>query len=89
MPAGIHRQLVDIGGSDAGLVERFSEPVRSALAGRRSWYGVRIEPVGRTGEVMLRIDGVDGHLALVLGRAEMEPRQLASLVRRTVLRLDL
>jgi hypothetical protein len=85
----LDRQVVDIAGSDAQLVARLSEPLRRALAGRCAWYGVHIEPFGRTGSVMVRINGPDGHLGLLLGTADLEPQRLVSRVRDAVRRLDL
>jgi hypothetical protein len=83
------RHLVEVGGDDARLVDRLAEPLQKALAGRRSFYAVRIEAVGRVGEVMVSIDGTKGHLPLLFGPEDMDAGYVCSVVKDTVRRYDL
>jgi hypothetical protein len=83
------RRLVDVGGDDKRLVARLTEPLQKALSGRRSLYAVRIETVGRVGEVMIAIDGIKGHLPLLFGPEDMDAGYVCSVVKDTVRRYDL
>jgi hypothetical protein len=83
------RKIVEVGGDDQGLVARLAEPLQRALAGRRSFYAVRIEAVGRVGEVMVSIDGAKGHLPLLFGPEDMDAGYVCSVVKDTVRRYDL
>jgi hypothetical protein len=82
------RQAVEITGSDKGLVDRLAEPLQQALSSRRSHYAVRIETLGRVGEVMVRIDGTKGRLPLLFRPEEMEAGYVCSVVKDTVRRFD-
>ncbi len=86
---GPERQIVQVAGDDEGLVARLAEPLQRALSERRSFYSVRIEAVGRVGEVMVSIDGAKGHLPLLFRPEEMEVGYVCSVVTRTVRRYDL
>ncbi len=83
------RHRVVVGGDDTGLVDRLAEPLRNALAGRRSLYAVHIETVGRVGEVMVSIDGTKGHVPLLFGPEDMDAGYVCRVVKDTVRRFDL
>jgi hypothetical protein len=83
------RHRVEVGGDDRGLVDLLAEPLRNALAGRRSLYAVHIETVGRVGEVMVSIDGTKGHVPLLFGPEDMDSGYVCSVVKETVRRFDL
>jgi hypothetical protein len=84
----LERQIVRIGGDDEGLVALLTEPLRQALSGRRAYYSVNVEAVGRVGEVMVRIDGAKGRLPLLLRAEDIHASCVASVVRDTVHRYD-
>jgi hypothetical protein len=84
----LERQIVRIGGDDKGLVARLAEPLQRALSGRRSFYAVRIETVGRIGEVLVSIDGTKGRLPLLFRPEDMDAGYVCSVVRDTVRRFD-
>lgn len=71
------------------LLERFEEPLRRALGGRRAYYQVHIDSVGRCGEVLISIVGTKGRLPLIFGQEELEPGYVGSVVRDTVEKYDL
>jgi hypothetical protein len=81
--------LIEVGGDDVSLVARLAEPLQKALSSRRSYYAVRIEAVGRVGEVLVSIDGTKGHLPLLFGPEDMDPGYVCSVVKDTVRRYDL
>ena len=83
------RQIVKVGGDDQRLVARLAEPLQRALSGRRSFYAVHIEAVGRVGEVMVSIDGAKGHLPLLFRPEDMDAGYVCSVVKDTVRRYDL
>jgi hypothetical protein len=83
------RHLVEVVGDDVGLVARLAGPLQKALSGRRSFYAVRIEALGRVGEVMVSIDGTKGHLPLLFGPEDMDAGYVCSVVTDTVHRFDL
>jgi len=85
----LERQLVQVGGDDGALVSRLKEPLRRALAGRQSFYAVRIDSVGRLGEVMVSIDGRNGHLPLLFRPEDVDAGYVCSVVKETVQRFDL
>jgi hypothetical protein len=82
-------QVVKIGGDDQILVALLSEPLQRALSDRHSLYDVRIETVGRVGEVMVSIDGTNGHLPLLFRPEDMDAGYVCSVVKETVRRFDL
>jgi hypothetical protein len=69
---------------DAALRERLEEPLRRALGDRRAFYHVRIDAVGRCGEVLICIVGTKGRLPLIFGQEELEPGYVVRVVRDTV-----
>jgi hypothetical protein len=87
--AVLERQIVRIGGDDKALVARLAEPLKRALSDRHSYYAVRIETVGRVGEVMVCIDGTKGRIPLLFGPEEMDAGYVCSVVTDTVRRFDL
>jgi hypothetical protein len=82
------RQIVEVAGDDEGLVARLAEPLQRALSERRSFYAVRIEAVGRVGEVMVSIDGAKGRLPLLFRPEDMDVGYVCSVVTNTVRRYD-
>lgn len=88
METVLERRIVEIGGNDKDLVDRLAEPLQRALSDRHSFYAVRIESVGRVGEVMVRIDGSKGRLPLLFRPEDMEAGYVCSVVKDTVRRFD-
>jgi hypothetical protein len=84
----LERQIVKIGGDDKSLVARLAEPLKRALSGRRSFYAVHIETVGRVGEVMVSIDGHSGRLPLLFRLEDMDTGYVCTVVKDAVRRLD-
>ena len=66
-----------------------AEPLRRALADGRAFYAVRIETIGRVGEVMVSIDGAKGRLPLLFRPEELDAGYVCSVVKDTVRRFDL
>ena len=81
------QRLIRIEG-ERTLLERFAEPLRRALGGRRADYEVHIDS-GRCGEVLVTILGAKGRLPLTFGQEEFEPGYLGSVVLDTVEKYDL
>lgn len=82
--------LVRIEGQDAHLIERLRDPLRRALGDRRTYYSVRIEAIGRVGEVLVSITGSKGHLPLLLrGEEELDAAFVFRQVSDTVSRFGL
>jgi hypothetical protein len=77
------RTLIEIEG-EARLLDGLAEAVRVALADQGTSYHVRIDGVGRCGEVMVRITGSKGRLPLLFDAGELEPAYVGSVIRRTV-----
>jgi hypothetical protein len=77
---------VEIGGDSEGLVDRLREPLHRALSGRHRFYVVRVDSVGRVGEVLVSITGSKGRLPLLLGREELEPGYVSRVVSDAVQR---
>jgi hypothetical protein len=75
---------VRISGNDEALVTSLAEPVRLALEGRHRWYFVRIDDLGRVGEVLISITGSKGRLPLLFGRGELEPAHVCEVVEDAV-----
>jgi hypothetical protein len=69
---------------DRLLLDRLEEPLWRALSHRRAYYQVRIETVGRCGEILVSILGAKGQLPLIFGQEELEPGYVMSVVRDTV-----
>lgn len=69
---------------EGALVEQIGHPVRVALAARGVVYHVRIEGVGRCGDVMVSITGEKGRLPLLFSRGELEPGYVVRVVTDTV-----
>jgi hypothetical protein len=73
-----------ISGDNDGLVDRLRAPLSRALEGRCSFYSVRIEAVGRVGEILVSITGSKGRLPLLFGNEDLEPGYVSSVVRDVV-----
>ena len=72
------------------LLQRFEEPLRRALGGRRAYCEVQIHSLGgRRGEVIISIAGTKGRVPLILGQDQLEPDYVVSVVRDTVEKHDL
>jgi hypothetical protein len=54
-------------------LDGLKDPLCRALAGRRRFYRVRVEGMGRAGEVLVSITGSRGHLPLILSPQDLEP----------------
>jgi len=78
-----------ISGDNEVLVDRLRAPLRRALEGRRSFYSVRIEAVGRVGEILVSITGSKGRLPLLFGHEDLEPGYVSSVVRDVVTKFAL
>ena len=76
--------LVQIHGDDTQVVERLREPLSRALGNRRELYRVRVETVGRVGEVLVSILGHRGRIPLLFASDELEPGYVHGIVRDTV-----
>lgn len=85
----IESKLIHVTGEDSWLVDRLREPLNRALEDRRTVYEVRVESVGRVGEVLVTITGFKGHLPLFFGVEELEPGYVSRVVRDTVSRFGL
>jgi hypothetical protein len=83
------KTLVHVEGQSALLVERLRDPLRRALGDRRTFYVVKVETVGRVGEILVSIRGARGHLPLLLKEEELEPGYVAMVVKATVDRFGL
>ena len=77
-------KLVQIDGENAVVVERLREPLSRALGNRRGFYRVRVETVGRVGEVLVSILGYKGRIPLLFAPDELEPGYVHGIVRDTV-----
>jgi hypothetical protein len=80
-------RCVEIEG-EALLLEELAECIDEALGGGNAYYHVKLDGVGRCGEVVVRIDGRKGRLPLLFGRGELEPGYVRSVVRSTVERFE-
>jgi hypothetical protein len=80
----IKNGCVRIDGVDALMVARLSGALERALGGRGTSYSVSIDAVGRLGETLVSITGVNGHLPLIFGHGELDPGYLCSVVQRRV-----
>jgi hypothetical protein len=76
--------LVQIDGENPLVVERLREPVSRALGNRRAFYSVRVETVGRVGEILVSILGHKGRIPLLFAQDELEPGYVQGVVRDTV-----
>jgi hypothetical protein len=76
--------LVQIDGENPLVVERLREPVSRALGNRRAFYSVRVETVGRVGEILVSILGHKGRIPLLFAQDELEPGYVHGVVRDTV-----
>lgn len=81
--------LLDIRGEHAQLVERLREPLVRALKDRGSFYSVRVETIGRVGEVLVRITGSRGHVPLLFASDELEPGYVFRMVEDIVTKFAL
>jgi hypothetical protein len=77
-------RLVEIDGENALVVDRLKEPLRRALAGRRTFYSVHVDSVNRVGEVLVSITGRRGRLPLLFAHDELEPGYVFGVVSDTV-----
>jgi hypothetical protein len=83
------RDMVQIDGENALLVERLRDPLRRALENRGAFYSVRVDTVGRVGEILVSITGSRGRLPLLLGEEELETGFVFRVVSDTVSRYGL
>ena len=81
--------LLQVRGDSDALVDLLKEPLNKALIGRRNFYDVRVEAVGRVGEVLVSITGSKGRLPLLFGQEELEPGYVSRVVQGAVDRFAL
>ncbi len=78
------QRQVDISAENAALLDRLTDPLCRALDGRRRYYSVRVEPLGRVGEVLVTITGSKGRLPLIFSPEDLEPGDVFRIVSDTV-----
>jgi hypothetical protein len=81
--------LLQVRGDSEALIDLLKGPLDKALVGRRSFYDVRVEAVGRVGEVLVSITGSKGRLPLLFGKEELEPGYVSRVVQDAVDRFAL
>jgi hypothetical protein len=69
---------------DAGLVQGLGEALHRTLGDRQRCYRVRLEGVGRCGDVLVAVTSAEGRLPLLFDREDLEPAYVASVVRYNV-----
>jgi hypothetical protein len=83
------RRLIEVTGDNETLVDMIRPPLQHALSDRGAFYAVRVEEVGRVGEVLVSITGAKGRLPLIFRSEELEKAgQMSQVVRTTVARFD-
>jgi hypothetical protein len=75
--------LIRITGDSRPLVEQLRGPLLHVLGGRQRAYSVRVESLGRVGEVMVCIEGSGGRLPLIFERG-VEPAYVGRVVSETM-----
>ncbi len=75
---------LEISADDAPLLHRLKDPLSRALGDRGRFYAVRVESVGRVGEVLVSITGSRGRLPLLLSPEDLEPGDVFRRVSDTV-----
>ena len=80
---------VEVGGHNIDLVDRLRQPLRNALEARRRFYAVRIDAIGRVGEVLLSVTSSKGRAPFIFGPDDLEPAYVARVVSDTVARFGL
>jgi hypothetical protein len=70
-------------------IDGIVEPLCRALGGRRRFYKVHVEALGRVGEVLVSITGSRGHLPLILSPQDLEPGDVFRVVSDTMDRFGL
>jgi hypothetical protein len=81
--------LLNVRGDSEALIGLLSGPLSKALVGRQNYYDVRVEAVGRVGEVLVSITGSKGRLPLLFGQEELEPGYVSRVVQDAVDRFAL
>lgn len=81
--------LLALRGDSEALIDRLREPVNKALTGRQAAYDVRVEAVGRVGEVLVSITGSKGRLPLLFGQEELEPGYVSRVIQDAIDRFAL
>ena len=81
--AGQRDARIEMGGNGA-LVTRMRASLIAAMAGRDSYYAVRVEPVGPGGHVLVSITGSKGRLPLLFGPRELQAAHVSTVVRRAL-----
>ncbi len=61
-------------------LDGLKDPLCRALGGRQRFYRVRVEGMGRAGEVLVSITGSRGHLPLILSPQDLEPGDVFRMV---------
>ncbi len=71
-------------GDNTLLLYGLTDPLCRALGGRQRFYTVRVEALGRVGEVLVTITGSKGRLPLILSPQDLEPGDVFRVVSDTV-----
>jgi hypothetical protein len=75
---------VEVSGDGTLFSRRLADPLCRALAGRQRSYTVRVEALGRVGEVLVTITSSKGRLPLILTPEDLEPGDVFRVVSDTV-----
>jgi hypothetical protein len=75
---------VEVSGDSTLLRYRLMDPLCRALGDRQRFYTVRVEALGRVGEVLVTITGSRGRLPLILSPQDLEPGDVFRVVSDTV-----
>ena len=75
---------VEVSGDSTLLLYGLMDPLCRALGGRHRFYAVRVEALGRVGEVLITITGSRGRLPLILSPQDLEPGDVFRVVSDTV-----
>ena len=78
------RGLVEIRGESQALTKALRVALETALSDKHRYYAIRVETIGRVGEVLVTVSGSGGHLPLILGREDLEPGYVCRVVRDQV-----
>ena len=78
------RVRVEVSGDNTLLHYGLTDPLCRALSGRQRFYAVRVEALGRVGEVLVTITGSKGRLPLILSPQDLEPGDVFRMVSDTV-----
>ena len=75
---------VEVSGDRTLLLHGLMDPLCRALGARQRYYSVRVEALGRVGEVLITITGSRGRLPLIISPQDLEPGDVFRMVSDTV-----